>query len=397
MSAQQEPGAKKVLDRFASLLSEAMDDKVTVERVPSSTPVPLGGLNAQTAIIVASCIGDRSNAVNLLDRLLRRTAQGDGKFGVPPTHLVVISTLGTERTDKFPYNGQNLFGGKLSKRRDVEEAIIGTVKGRMPGVQMPLDYTIVKLGDIAEDAKAGGELSLIPGDVLDGQVGVEAAANVLLQATAFQPSARNSTLCVTGGMEAELSDEAWDDTFLRLDGPELLRLDGLASAVGVKSGDETDLDRRYDRLSEYLKEWSQQYEDGAKGTGLTTPVDVQPSKKYPSLAQGTIATSGVRLLFRQTNTGQAYKSKDEERAFERERSTPKKPASGGQVIPPPKRKATKEGGVEVLAELTVGGDLRVRARRCNMDDNVVVKEISEKTITKALEKGINVWIKEQNE
>ena len=58
----------------------------------------------------------------------------------------------------------------------------------------------------------------------------------------------------------------------------------------------------------------------------------------------------------------------------------------------------KEGGIEVLVEeVTRAGkrQLRVRARRCNMDDATVVKELSEQTILKNLGKAVEVWKKEQ--
>ena len=393
----QDPGAKRVLDRFATLLSKSFDDRVTIERVPSSTTVPIGGLDAQTAIIVTSCVGDRPNALKLLDRLFKRVAAGGGKFGVPPTHIIVLSSLGTERVDKFPYNTQNMLGGKLSKRRDVEEAVIGTVQGRMPDVQVALDYTIFKIGDVVDDIKSKGPLSLMPGDVLDGSVGVDFAANVLLQAVAFQPAARNATLSAAGAVApgTEITDAAWDDMFLRLDGPELLRVDGLAEAVSVEKNDVKELASKYDSLAEFIGEWSQMYEGGAKGTGLTTPLLVGPSSRKPSETENAVRRSGVRMLFKQTNTGRAYKSKDEEK--EMEGDGPPAKSDGDAPAPPPKRKAKKEGGIEVLAEQTSSGDLRVRARRCNMDINTVVKEISEETILKGLERGVKAWVKELNE
>ena len=99
-------------------------------------------------------------------------------------------------------------------------------------------------------------------------------------------------------------------------------------------------------------------------------------------------------MFKQTNTRAAYKSKDEERALEREGSpAAAKPASSATAVQT-KRKASKEGGVEVLVEETLDNDLRVRARRCNMDDRTVVKELSEQVIVKQLEKAIGVWQKD---
>ena len=392
----QDKDAKKILDRFVQLLSEAFDDSITVERISTSKPAPLGGLDAQTAIVVASCVNGKSGADTLLDRILRRTSGAGGKIGTPPTHLVCLSSLGTERTDKFPYSMANMMGGKLTKRREVEEAIINTVKRRLPGTQVPLDYTIAKYGDVVDDAKAKGSLEIMPGDSLDEAVGIEAAARTLVQAVAFQPSARNATMSLAGGLASgeEPSDRAWDDSFLRLNGPELFRIDGLA---GSAASSQAELDKRHDRLVEYIREWSEMFEGGAKGTGLTTPVMLRQSHRDASEAEGTICRSGIRILFKQTNTGAAYKSKDEERALERQGSpaATAKPASSASAVQT-KRKGSKEGGVEVLVEETLDNDLRVRARRCNMDDRTVVKELSEQVIVKQLEKAIGVWQKDHS-
>lgn len=388
---QQDASAKKILDRFANLLNAAFDDSIAIERVSTASPAPLGGLDAQTAVIVASCINGKTGIDTLLDRILRRTSGAGGKIGTPPTHLVCLSSLGTERTDKYPYSMANMMGGKLTKRREVEEAVINTVKRRMPGTQAPLDFTIVKYGDAVDDGKTKSSLEIMPGDSLDGEVGVEAAAKALVQAVAFQPSARNATMSIAGGLDSiELSDRAWDDMFLRLNGPELLRVTGLA---GSASSSKAELDKRHDRLVEFVREWSEMFEGGAKGTGLTTPVMLRQSHRDASEAEGTIRRSGIRILFKQTNTGAAYMSKDEERSLERE-GPPQANTTAGAAAVQTKGKATKEGGVEVLVEETIDNDLRVRARRCNMDDGTVVKGMSEKVITKQLQKAIDVWLKD---
>ena len=54
----------------------------------------------------------------------------------------------------------------------------------------------------------------------------------------------------------------------------------------------------------------------------------------------------------------------------------------------------KEGGVDIVVEVTTDDDLRVRARRCNYADDAVIKELSEETILKQLEGAIAVWKKE---
>ncbi len=325
----------------------------------------------------------------------------------PPSHLVLLSPLGTERIDKFPYSMTNMMGGnKLKKAREVEEVIISTVKGRLvanSGVGGPsLDYTSVKLGDIVSDEKIGKNegLNIAPGDSLDGKVGIDAAANALLQAVALRPLARNATLSVIGavddGASAGISEDKWEDWFLRLDGPELWRSEeGLLDATVV---DEGDADRKFEELAGFISEWSEMYQNGAKGTGLTTPVNVVRSKFDKEKPQASAVRNkfGVRLEFKQTNTGSAYKSKDEEREIERQRPASSK-ASSKEPTVFKTRKQSREGGVEILVERVVDengkNDLRVRARRCNMDDFTVVKELSEETIVKSLGKAVGVWKK----
>lgn len=294
--------------------------------------------------------------------------------------------------------------------RDVEEVIISTVKGRMvadggPG-NVPLDYTIVKLGDIVQDSKVkkgkdnvDGSIQIRPEDSLDGQTGIDAAANTLLQAITMQPNARNATLSVIGGLTNENKDTIdeyyWDDVFERLDGPELWRMEK-DEVIVVE--DEGDANRVYEELTSFLGEWVLMYDNGAKGTGLTTPVSIVPSFLKKSMDTSITIQSkwGVRLEFKQTNTGSSYKSKSEERELEQQRPSSSsysnnKPATIKTV------KQKKEGGVEILVE-KVRSDgkvgVRARARRCNMDDFTVVKELSEETIVKRLQEAVSVWKKE---
>jgi len=153
-----------------------------------------------------------------------------------------------------------------------------------------------------------------------------AAASVILQAMAYQPYARNATLCAEGGAAspaiapaARDPQQTWNDKFLCLSGPELLR---------IEAGSDVD----YAELGQYVKLWSGTYDYGGGGgrgtrgrTGLTTPAIVRASRRPPSRIDGVIEREGVRILFLTTNTGDRYKSATEERADERMRN-----ASGGK-------------------------------------------------------------------
>jgi hypothetical protein len=282
---------------------------------------------------------------------------------------------------------QNLMGGKLSKCLEVEETVKSIVKGRLED-QVPLDYTIMRIGDVVEDTKAKSKLSLKPGDSLDGDVGVDAAAHTLLQALAFQPYARNSTFSLIGGIDSSMSwkDSAWDDWFLRLDGPEILRIENI---FPTETNSEI-LNEKFLKLSEFIAQWSKIFENGAKGTGLTTPVMVKKSTLPVRKGDGVLSRSGVILEFKPTMTGSAYKSKGEER--EMERQTPSN--SANKVNSNWSSKARKEGGVEILVEMTMKGTIRLRARRCNMDDLTVIKELSEENILGKLKEALQIYNKE---
>ncbi len=105
----------------------------------------------------------------------------------------------------------------------------------------------------------------------------------------------------------------------------------------------------------------------------------------------------MRILFRTTNTGDRYKSFTEERRDERARSgggnTKTSASSSASARPTTSMaKERKEVGVEVLIERTANGHVRVRARRCNVDDKTVVKEMSEGVIVGSLRKALGIWI-----
>eukprot|EP00557_Chaetoceros_sp_GSL56_P009128 CAMPEP_0176493726 /NCGR_PEP_ID=MMETSP0200_2-20121128/9700_1 /TAXON_ID=947934 /ORGANISM="Chaetoceros sp., Strain GSL56" /LENGTH=663 /DNA_ID=CAMNT_0017891403 /DNA_START=154 /DNA_END=2141 /DNA_ORIENTATION=+ len=386
---------KKVLTRFEELVCDAFSDRVVIDTYKPSSVIPMGGNNAKCIILVSTSLSNgQASAENILGRVLKKTlVAGGGGVTKPPSHLVVVSPVGTERIEQFPYSMQNLMGGgKLKKAREVEEVVMSIVKRRFTADSSipPLDYTILKLGELGEDSKIlsgkDGLMNVKHGDTLDGKVGLEAAAQVLLQAVVMRPTARNATLSVVGGMDENqiVGEEMWEDWFLRLDGPELWRSEALAEGT---QGEE--LARKFEELSAYINEWSNRYKDGAKGTGLITPVTVYPSKFSPYDTSSTRIRMkiGVRLDFKQTNTGSAYRSKDEERQVERE--TPSKSTSSKDQINSMRQK--KQGGVEILVEEVAqkegSSQLRVRAKRCNMDDDTVVKEMSEATIVKSLEEA----------
>lgn len=357
----QDPVAKMLIPRLSKILQES---GIQVQVVKPTQQIPIGGNNAACVIFFLTSLTNTSPRALLEKRLLRRTMNAaDGSVGTPPTQLIAVSTVGTERTDKFPYSMQNLMGRKLEARRDMEESIQNVVQDRI--VEPPLDYTILKFGEL----KDGGEddFCLMPGDVLDGTTPVDTAANVLWQAIALQPTARNATLCATGTLPEE-SDTVWEDAFLKLDGPELERYESLGIPADL-----------FVQLTEYLKEWGKLLADSKK---LVTPADFEVSTKA---ASGSVTQrDGLKLLFRPTNTGKNYMSREEEREYE---------AMGMKRSAPPPRRIKPEGGIEVLVELVEDG-LRVRATRTDMGPDVVVKELSEASILKRLKESLDIFVRD---
>jgi hypothetical protein len=207
---------------------------------------------------------------------------------------------------------------------------------------------------------------------------VQTAAAVIAQAVAFQPFARNATLCVAGSIMAGSSDddndqEFWDTAFLPLEGPEVWRSDGNIGDPAL-----------YDQLVEYVREWAILLAD--KGKGLTTPILAAEGIQSRS-AHLVASQDGVRLLFLQTKTGKNYLSREEEKQLEKgDNNSPQVKANMSRL--------KKEGGIDLVVELTKQNQLRVRARRCNYADDAVIKELSEETILKRLEDAMVVWKKE---
>ena len=54
----------------------------------------------------------------------------------------------------------------------------------------------------------------------------------------------------------------------------------------------------------------------------------------------------------------------------------------------------KEGGIQVMINKTPDGDLDVIAKRCEIEEETIVKEMSEQTIINSLGQAIVTWKKE---
>jgi hypothetical protein len=380
----QDVFAKKLIAPLTASLTQLLPGIVVDVYKPTAT-IPLGADNAKVVLLFLTSLSDQSSVKNLLDRCLRKILRADGAVGRPPTQIVALSTLGTERFDKMPYSMQNLMGGKLKKRREMEESLISTVRNR--AVEPALDYTICKLGELTDIVSDG--FALKSGDAVDGNLELETAVSIVTQAIAMQPFARNATLSCAGKLgtasaataEEQLTQQAiLDDSFLQLDGPELYRVVIPSSDVAVD----------FPVLVEYVREWAMLLAE--TGKGLTTPIRAQvpPPPLSRSPLPPTVAEQAtVQLLFMPTNTGNKYLSKEEERTRDKANSN---------TVNTPMKMTTKEGGMEVAVEITKGltgaSSLRIRAKRCNYVEGAVLKEITESTLVNRLKEGVAVWQKQ---
>ena len=157
--------------------------------------------------------------------------------------------------------------------------------------------------------------------------------------------------------------------------------------------DHDDDDKQYEALQEYIEKWSKLFTNG--NIKLTTPVTVelvQPLLQTEESKASQNRRSGIRLLFKDTNTG--YKTKSEEKesnnssrpaTVSSDEATGKKEKKGASKV--------KQGGVEILVEKNNNG-IQVTAKRCEIEEDTIIKEMSEETILNELKQAIEVWKRE---
>ena len=142
---------------------------------------------------------------------------------------------------------------------------------------------------------------------------------------------------------------------------------------------------KYNSLVDFVTKYAKKFQDDRKGMGLTTPVKLVPALEEEDLDTSDDVTKqdGVRLVFQSTQTG--YKSKKEEDA----------PAAAGEENKSQKkRKQPKQGGVEFRIQLLSNGDVQLKIRRSDVDEDTVVKEMSEEAIVSQIKSAVQAWRKE---
>jgi hypothetical protein len=175
--------------------------------------------------------------------------------------------------------------------------------------------------------------------------------------------------------------------------------EGLEKQLAIFPKLATNDDLAFTSLSEFLQDWSKLFQTD-KSMKLTTPVQIRIlalSDEFTRATTGNdddnnkvVARTGLQFVFKNTNTG--YMNRKEEAAVG---GGYKKPSSSNtETTPPPPKSDKKDGGVEVLVEqLETSGEVRVLARRCNVDESTMIKEMSEEKIISELKKALEVWKK----
>lgn len=147
------------------------------------------------------------------------------------------------------------------------------------------------------------------------------------------------------------------------------KLDENGEAKVFESSPE-DINLEFEGLSDYIQKWGKLFVDGS--IKLTTPAQVSTIDGDNSV--------GSRFLFQSTDTG--YKNRREEDEQKSNDDSSKK-----------KKKAVSQGGLDVLVERGDDGKVRVIARRCEIEEGTIIKEMSEEIILSELNQAISAWKK----
>lgn len=165
--------------------------------------------------------------------------------------------------------------------------------------------------------------------------------------------------------------------------------------AGGKSNNENDIIQKERSLIDYLTvKWIKLFENGT--IKLTTPVDFVTTKVWEP-EEGIESVGGVQLLFRKRVVPSSSKGYDNNENDEGGAGRTNDDDNGSNQKK--KKDEKKEGGIEILVERLAGStkgqqQLRVRARRCEVEDGTIIKEMSEETIINELNQAIDAWRKE---
>ena len=219
-----------------------------------------------------------------IKRLLNAVMKARDKNSSDKKYRVKVVALA--EAAKAPKSIASLLGGETFS---LENEVILQCKQRQ------LDYAIMKVGSVVEGADFVKNDRLRPAGrenvpftfAKPGRAGRSNYENVAVEAllrAASHPQTNStvSVICIDP-VDRSFSDEEWDDEFLRIDGPELLRMP-------LKYASELQMGIKVGRIAKELQE---------PGSGLITPIEVERF------------SNGVRILFRPK--ARSYLSSKEEK------------------------------------------------------------------------------------
>lgn len=222
----------------------------------------------------------------------------------------------------------------------------------------------MRVGKVVEGSSDGAAADLSPTDSIDEDVALPVLVSAVMQSLEL-PFARNATFSVSGTATSAPNPGQWSDLFLKLDGPELLRV-GLPPRITA------------DKALLWLDEWTQLWE--MPNSGLVTPIQRR--------RLGAVRGQGGSIAIWFAPGQSAYKSKLEEKTEQAAAD------SGDKASKPARRtvstKAGSQGGVEVIVDIEP--EVRVRVKRCAYSEGVAVKETSENVILRRLETDLAGFI-----
>ena len=155
---------------------------------------------------------------------------------------------------------------------------------------------------------------------------------------------------------------------------ELIRFSNLEKSGNSNKDQQT----YYKSLVEFLKEWSL-FLEGNKSGMMTTPIQVSflTNIQHEEEGQDEVQSSfGVKLSFQRVKS--SYDDEEEEEDEKKE------------------EKVTSEGGVLIVISQTQNnGEISIVAKRCDIEEGTLIKEMSEETIVQNLKDAMTAWKKEQ--
>ena len=341
--SKKQPGWKLV-----ALVSEPdkappFPDEVECRAYSPFTPSSLARVVADADALVVLC--DRPcGAGGVEPKVMGRLMNAIGK---KLRRLLIVSAHGVERTSQLPYSLQNALGGALDRQRAAEqEAVLRAqeTKGGLPA------YSIARFGKISDvddlAATDSTRVELAPGDALSADIPSNVASDLLMEAL-LRDDAVNATFSAAVG-----DSISWEDEFIKLVGPELLRI----RLEKVQPN----------QVVEWLRDWAQLFL--RPGSGLTTPVQIVE------------VNGGVLLRF--IDQGVGYRDFDEDDSSDakwKDAVALRSAKEGG-------RPGKSDGALRIVAESTPFA--RVRVCRAEMDNGATVKPMSEAAILQRLERDL---------